>query len=230
MVTPVSTWMPSRANTSATTGCASGSSGPRMCGPSSSTVTRTPNRATAWASSAPIGPPPITASDPGRVSMRRMSRLVQNGVSARPSIGGRGGPGAGVEHDALRRLEGLAVHLDGPRAGEPAVAADEPGARVLEPLDRDGVVPVVGGLVADPGVHGRPVGAYVGRAGQPVDPTPLGQRVGRADDHLARDAAVVRALAAHQPFVDPDHVEPRPGQLARRRLAARAEPDHHHVA
>ena len=38
----------------------------------------------------------------------------------------RGRAGAGVEHDALARLEGLAVHLDGPGTGEPAVAADEP--------------------------------------------------------------------------------------------------------
>ena len=91
MVAPSSTCMPSRANTSATRAPASGSTGPSRCGPASITVTRTPKRARAWASSAPIGPPPMTPSVDGRVSIRSTSRLVQNGVSARPSIGGVAG-------------------------------------------------------------------------------------------------------------------------------------------
>jgi len=113
---------------------------------------------------------------------------------------------------------------------ELAVAAHEPGTGVLEPLHRDRVVPVVGGLVADAGVHRRPVWSYVGSARQPADAPPLGQRIGRTDDHLAGDAPVVGTLAAHQPLVDPDHVEPGPRQVARHGLASGTEPDHHHVA
>ena len=64
----------------------------------------------------------------------------------------------------------------------------------------------------------------------PVDPPPVGQQVGGPDDHLARDAAEVGTLAAHQPLVDPDHLEAGLGQLGRRRLTTGAEPDHHHVA
>ena len=96
IVTPVSTWMPSRANTSETSRLLSGSSGPRIRSPSSSTVTRTPKRASPWASSAPIGPPPMTTSEPGTDSIRRMSRLVQYGVSASPSIGGATGAVPGL--------------------------------------------------------------------------------------------------------------------------------------
>ena len=83
--------MPSLANTSAITALASGSVGPRIRSATSTTVTRTPNRANAWASSAPIGPPPITIRLSGSSVRRITSRLVQNGVAARPSIGGTAG-------------------------------------------------------------------------------------------------------------------------------------------
>ena len=89
--TPVSTWMPSAANASATTLLASGSTGPRMRSATSSTVTCTPKRENACASSAPIGPPPTTTSEPGASSARSTSRFVQYGVSASPSIGGAAG-------------------------------------------------------------------------------------------------------------------------------------------
>ena len=117
--------------------------------------------------------------------------------------------GAGVEQHTLRRLVGLAVHLDGAGTREPGVATDEPGSGVLEPLHRDGVVPVVGGLVADARVHRRPVGADLGAARQVVDASALGEGVGCADDHLAGDAPVVGTLATDQPLVDRDDVEPR---------------------
>ncbi len=96
IVTPVSTCRPSWANASATTALASGSSGARMRSAISSTVTRTPNRASACAISAPIAPPPITTSDPGTDSIRITSRLVQYGVSASPSIGGTAGAVPGL--------------------------------------------------------------------------------------------------------------------------------------
>ena len=80
--------MPSRSNAPRRTSAASGSSGPRMRGPTSTTVTSLPNRANAWASSSPIGPPPTTASVAGSTDASSASWFVQNGVSARPSIGG----------------------------------------------------------------------------------------------------------------------------------------------
>ena len=88
--------MPSCANTSATSALASGSSGARMRSATSRTVTRTPKRDSACAISAPIAPPPMTISEPGTDSMRTMSRLVQYGVSASPSIGGAAGAVPGL--------------------------------------------------------------------------------------------------------------------------------------
>ena len=59
-----------------------------MRGAASSTTTSEPNRENAWASSSPIAPPPMTTSDAGAAVAWSASRFVQNGVSARPSIGG----------------------------------------------------------------------------------------------------------------------------------------------
>ena len=51
-------------------------------------MTRLPNRAKTWPSSTPTDPPPSTTSEPGTRSVSMASRLVQNGVPARPGIGG----------------------------------------------------------------------------------------------------------------------------------------------
>ncbi len=83
--------MPSLAKTSATSAAPSGSTGPMMRSATSSIVTCTPKRENACDSSAPMGPPPITMSEPGRSSARSTSRFVQYGVSASPSIGGAAG-------------------------------------------------------------------------------------------------------------------------------------------
>ena len=179
-----------------------------------------------------LGPDRPAADDPERAGQGVDPQHLAVGPERRvgQAVDRRGrGAGPGVEHHAPGRLEGLATDLDDPGTGQPAVAPHEPGPRVLEPLDGDRVVPVVGGLVADAGMHRSPVGADVRRAGQPVDPAPLRQRVGRPDDHLAGDAAEVGALPTHQPLVHPDHREPGPGQRRRRRLATRTEADHHHV-
>ena len=74
---PVTTRTPSCASTSASIEEASGSSGPRMRGPASSSVTRTPNRANTWVISHPIGPPPTTTSEDGSDVTCTASRLVQ---------------------------------------------------------------------------------------------------------------------------------------------------------
>ena len=57
----------------------------------STSETVVPKRAKAWASSAPIAPPPMTTIEAGRSGVASTSRLVQNGVSARPSTGGAAG-------------------------------------------------------------------------------------------------------------------------------------------
>ncbi len=91
MLMPVSTRMPSSAKTFSISSLVSGSSGASSRSATSSTVTCEPNRANAWASSQPIGPPPMTASEAGSSATFTISRLVQYGVSASPSIGSRAG-------------------------------------------------------------------------------------------------------------------------------------------
>src|SRR5262249_39638796 len=54
-------------------------------------------------------------------------------------------------------------------------------------------------------------------------------QVGRADHHLARDAAPVGALAADQAPLHADHREAGLGELAGDLLAPHAEPDDHDV-
>ena len=120
---------------------------------------------------------------------------------------GSGGRGAGVEHDAARGDVAGAVHLDHTGVDEPAVAPHEAHAGLLEALDGDRVVPVVGGLVADPGVHDAPVGGDLGGAGQGADPAGVGEQVRGPDRHLRGDAAPVGALAADQALVDADDVQ-----------------------
>ena len=88
---PVRTSMPSRPKTSASSAPASGSSGGSRRPDPSITVTRAPNRAKTWDSSAPIAPPPSTRSDAGTSVASMASRLVQYGVPARPSMGGMDG-------------------------------------------------------------------------------------------------------------------------------------------
>ena len=79
---------PSRSNTVARSSLDSGSSGPTSRGPASRTVTVAPKRAKTWASSTPIAPPPMTASEDGTSVASIASRFVQYGVDARPSMGG----------------------------------------------------------------------------------------------------------------------------------------------
>ena len=96
------TRMPSRAKTSATSGLTSGSSLARIRSAASSMVTRTPNLAKTWASSAPIVPAPMTASDEGSSVTCMTCRLFQYGVSARPGIGGTDGAAPGATTTARR--------------------------------------------------------------------------------------------------------------------------------
>jgi hypothetical protein len=110
-----------------------------------------------------------------------------------------------------------------------AHAPHEPAALALEALDGDGVVPVVGGVVADALGDEGPVGLDGGVAGQARHPPRLGQQVGGPHHHLRRHAPPVGALAAEELPVDADHVEPGLGQRAGHVLAAGAHAHHDHV-
>jgi hypothetical protein len=146
-----------------------------------------------------------------------------------PVDGRRRGRGPGVEHDAARRREAPVPDLDDPRAGEAGVAPHEAHPGLLEALDGDRVLPVVGGLVADAGVHEPPVRPHLGGAGQRSHPAGVGEQVGGADRHLRRDAAPVRALAADEALVDADDGETGLRGLGGQVLTAGAEADHDEV-
>ena len=115
-------------------------------------------------------------------------------------------------------------------AGEAAHAPNERPAESLEPLDGDPVVPVVGRLVAD-SLADRPVvrRGLRGPAGRTLTRAGLGQHRGTADDHLGRDAAVVRALAADQMAVDAEHRPAGLGHPLGQLFAAGAEAEHDQV-
>ena len=226
---PVSTRIPSSPNTRVSSALDSGSSTARIRSATSSTVTSQPKRENACASSHPIGPPPITASERGSSVTFTISRLVQYGVASSPSIGSDAGdvPTSSTTPRAATYSSSPTRTRPGPssRSGPP----DDPDAGVLQPFDVGVVLPVVGRLLVDPVRDGAPVGVHLGATGEVVDPSPLAERVGRADHDLRGDAAVERALAAHQVAVDPDHRQPGLGQLLGGVLAAGAEPEHHHV-
>src|SRR6266702_4209142 len=116
-----------------------------------------------------------------------------------------------------------------PGGRDPRAATGEVPALAGEPVHGHLVVPGVGRLVPDPGCDRRPVRGDPGGTGHARDPPRLGQQAGRPDHHLRRNAAPVRALPAHQPGLDPCHVQARLRQPARRVLPAGPHPDHHHV-
>ena len=225
--------MPSCANTSASSADASGSLTAQSRSPCWTTVTRTPNREYTCASSHPIGPPPSTTSEPGTSVTCTASRLVQNGVSASPSTGGSAGPGAGVE-----RRTRLVGHGSEPSAGAPPPRAGRPAGRrraarspraSCEPLDGDPVVPVVGGLPADPLGDGaqldRPSTSPASSDARPASASASPART----IILAGHAAVVGTLAADQVLVHRRRLRVRPSRsrspASLPRAPARRPPD-----
>ena len=125
----------------------------------------------------------------------------------------RGRAGAGVEHHALAGDVRRAADADASGPVQHAAAAMETGAAVLEALDRDRVVPVVGGLVAHPAGDLGPVGLDRRGPTEVGDLARGGDHVGRRDHHLRGHAAVVRALAADEAVLDADDVQAGAGQL-----------------
>ena len=133
----------------------------------------------------------------GHVTVRPVRRVRE------PLDRGHRGRRTRVEHHPARRLERLVADLDGARPVEPAVAAHEPGARRPRAGRRRPGRPSRRWPRRGSGRRPAPVGPYVGLTGEAVDPASLRERVARADHHLARDAAEVRALAPDQPLVHP---------------------------
>ena len=230
MSTPVSTWMPSAANAFSSSSAASGSSCSSSRSAASTIVTRTPNRAKTWANSQPIGPPPITTSDAGSSVSATASRLVQYGVSARPSIGGAlgvvpvlstmplratyvvpptatpSGPGeaAGAAHEAARRC---------PPAARP------PRCRPSRRWPRRGSVGRPGASRAGPGRcrRSRRPGAR---------PRPRGRRRSSSSRARSRSRGTRRRPGGSRP---PTTSRPASAELDRGVLAARPEPEHDDV-
>ena len=79
---------PSRSRRWVSRSVSSGSSCAMSRSSTSTTVTSAPSRRKAWASSTPIGPPPMTTSDAGIVSRSNASACVKKPASSRPGIGG----------------------------------------------------------------------------------------------------------------------------------------------
>jgi hypothetical protein len=100
---------------------------------------------------------------------------------------------------------------------------------LLETFHRHSIVPVVGRFLPDASCHGGEVGSDRRATRHALDAARFGEQIGRADHHLARHAAVVRALSTHQVLLDPDHGELAIRQPGRHFLSSRAQPDHHDV-
>jgi hypothetical protein len=101
-------------------------------------------------------------------------------------------------------------------------------AFTLETLNRDPVVPVVGGLAEATG-HWLPVGQDFHPAGHTWDAARLSQQVGGSDHHLRRDTAPIGALATEEALFDTDHVESRVSKAPSHVLSARPQPQDDNV-
>ena len=189
----------------------------------STRVTSPPRRRTAWAISAPTGPPPRIRSRRGTSFMPVTSRLVHTPSSSRrPGTGGITGSAPLARIDVPGGVP-RAVHLDHAGPGQPAGTAQEVDPVVRQPALLPGV-----GVVRDhevpPGQRGRHVHLGVARG----LPRPV-HRLAGPQQRLGRDAGVVRALAAGQLALHDGDPQPALGQLARAVLAGRPGAQHDHV-
>ena len=128
---------------------------------------------------------------PRRVAVRPVLDRVEpvDRRDRRPRAGGEDEP-------VVRQL--LPVHLHDTRPRDPAFAAHEPAAPLLEVVELAGVVPVARHPVAP-----RPDAVRLGPlAVQPRRPLERGAELGRPQQRLRRHAREVRALAADEPALD----------------------------
>ena len=157
------------------------------------------------------------------------SRFVHaSSIASRPSIGGIIGSEPVARNTARLACDLLVVDRHRALAGDPAVAADQRDAAVLEPRQLRVVVEVVDDLVAprERRRHVELAGDRLLGAGDALD---LGERLVGPQQRLRRHARPERALAADQPILDDRHVEPVLGQPSRRHLARRPRTDHHDI-
>src|SRR5262249_40575724 len=202
----------------------SGSSAGSTRFPCSTSVTFDPNRANTWPSSSPTAPPPSTTSDAGASFASTASWFVQNSTPSSPGSGGT--PGRGPAARPPPR-PARAARPRGSRAlaGGPAA----PPGLALDPRAGGGGAPRVGGLVADARRHRGPGRTRRRRAGEVGNTAGFGERVRRARHHLRGNASPVGALAADEPGLDADDVEPGVGQLVGELPPAPPHPQHPHV-
>ena len=200
--TPSRTSTPASRSASATASPAAGSSSGSSRSAISISVTCEPSACHAVAISQPTTPPPTMSSRPGTSLALVASRGVHGSISRRPSIGGT----AATEpvHTATAWVAVSRVSVpsargddDGLLAVEPARAAHQGDAGVLDPLDLPDVVPVRGEPVA-PVQRRLDVLLAAHRLLRAVDGARLGQRLGAAEQRLAGHARPVGALPAHE--------------------------------
>ncbi len=127
--------------------------------------------------------------------------------------------------DHVLGLQGLAVHLDLARAGDPAFALEDRGALLLVALHLPRVVEVADHLVAV-------VEDFLdlqGGGARPEGPPRLVPGLGRSDQGLRGDARPVGALAPDE--LPLDHRDPLPAgdEAARGHLPAGAHAEYHRV-
>ena len=193
------------------------------CPAASARATSPPRRRTAWAISAPTGPPPSISRRRGTAFMPVTSRLVQTPSSSRrPGTGGMTGSEP-VATTTCLAVCAHAVDLDHARPGELAAAAQQVDALARQPALLPGV-----GVVRDhevpPGQRRLDVDLRAGRR--------LARalhRLAGAQQRLGRDARPVGALAADQLALDHGHPQAAVGQLTGAVLARRAAAHDDHV-
>ena len=233
MSTPVSTRMPSSANTSASSRAASGSSGRDQ--PVAVLDDRHPD---------PEAREHLGQLAADRAAADHDQRARQLGDLHGVAVGPvrrprepvdrrRRRPGAGVEHHAApgRVRDRLAavgrLDLDPAGAGQPGDAVERRSRPASSRRRRRRCRPSrsVASLARCAAATGAQLGSIDASPASAARPAGLGQGVGGPDHHLGRDAAVVRALAADQVLVDGHDLEAGLRGSRGERLAAGAEPD-----
>jgi hypothetical protein len=102
-------------------------------------------------------------------------------------------------------------------------------ALALESLDRDPVIPVVRGHVADASCYRCPVRFDCRVTGEPRNPAALGEHVVGADHHLRWDTTEVGALTTDQAALDAEDIEALVGKRIANFLAADAQAKDDHI-
>ncbi len=193
-----------------------------------------PRRLKAWASSAPIGPPPSTSRRRGSLLADVASTFVHGFASRRPSIGGIRAEDP-IAITTARRA--VSVRVPPPSLSSTSTVrspARRPWPRTssMPSLSSHGVCvsirEVARHVVA---LRERPldVEGARDRFSGPGHAPRRGDHVARTDQGLRRDAAEERAFAPDQPLLDDRDGQAGVGAPAGRVLSRWSGPDHDHV-